>query len=838
MDLWTRQAGWPKRPRFATADIDDSAASVRSSSSAARQTPSRIARKTPRDSSEEATFGPISRVEFRCRTEAEDFPAARHLSRRAKRTLVSACAAHGVKFKVLQSMLDSRVAGLGDTTIDGLSSPASNIAPDHVPQIAYRADIDVLRAVAVLSVLCFHWHVPPFFGGFVGVDVFFVISGFLITQAIANEVIAGHFSFVRFYERRVRRIFPALYVVIAVTCVAAWFLLLPPQMTELANSITAVTVFSSNILFWHEADYFDGPAALKPLLHTWSLSVEEQFYLVFPSLMLLIMRRSATSREVRNAATALMVIGIGSFAYNVWQVAAQPSSAFYLSPGRAWEFLVGSILAMRCIPTMKGRTVQFFGATLGIIMILYAAIMFRPHTPFPGVAALLPCLGTAICIWANTGRVPGRIELKLTPVAELYGKISYSLYLWHWPAWVLAKLWLRPEADFAASTKFVMFVLTTAVSCASYKIVEQPFRNRMVFGRTALLASAGAASVLLSVFGVGAWASNGFSSRVSPEIAALAGYAAYSRSVPYRENICFLQPSQRIEEFNVKECLSSRSDMRNVLLIGDSLAAAYLPGIRRATSETEINILQANSAACQPFWDLKQAHLLNCDAMNRLVRGYLHSNPPAVAIISANWRYYSQYLGYERFMALLHATIDDITPNSDVILLGPSIEYEEPLPQLLASAALRGTNLSHPPKWVKPAVFELDNKMRADFATTSKLTYVSLLDANCPDQSCPILVGDIPLEWDSIHLTVAGSEKVIAAAIPQMAMALFGHSRSAKCRMPLRQENGARLRETWKSPTDCGSGLSSLLVGRRPEAIPPEPPPDRRATVGLGRGHP
>ena len=128
-------------------------------------------------------------------------------------------------------MLDSRVAGLGDTTIDGLSSPASNIAPDHVPQIAYRADIDVLRAVAVLSVLCFHWHVPPFFGGFVGVDVFFVISGFLITQAIANEVIAGHFSFVRFYERRVRRIFPALYVVIAVTCVAAWFLLLPPQMT-------------------------------------------------------------------------------------------------------------------------------------------------------------------------------------------------------------------------------------------------------------------------------------------------------------------------------------------------------------------------------------------------------------------------------------------------------------------------------------------------------------------------------------------------------------------------------------------------------------------------------
>jgi len=303
------------------------------------------------------------------------------------------------------NMLSLKAAVRDGAAIGNFPSSASNIAPGPISRIGYRADIDLLRAIAVLSVLCFHWHVPPFFGGFVGVDVFFVISGFLITQLITSEITSGHFSFARFYERRIRRILPALYVVIAVSCVAAWFFLLPPQMTDFTNSIAAATLFSSNILFWQETGYFDGPATLKPLLHTWSLSVEEQFYLFFPTLILLITRRSTLSREAINTTTALIVICIGSFAYNVWQVAVQPSSAFYLSPGRAWEFLLGSVLAMRCTPTTKVRSLQFFVATVGLIMILYAAIMFRPRTPFPGLAALLPCLGTATCIWANTDRV-------------------------------------------------------------------------------------------------------------------------------------------------------------------------------------------------------------------------------------------------------------------------------------------------------------------------------------------------------------------------------------------------------------------------------------------------
>lgn len=653
-------------------------------------------------------------------------------------------------------------------------SLASETAPSEGWQVRYRPDIDVLRAIAVLSVLCFHWHAPPFFGGFVGVDVFFVISGFLITRLILNEINSDQFSFARFYERRIRRILPALYLVIAATCIAAWFLLLPPQMTDLVNSITAVTFFSSNILFWQEAVYFDGPSALKPLLHTWSLSVEEQFYIVFPTLILMLMRRPAI--KVRNSTAALIVICIGSFVYNVWQVGAQPSSAFYLAPGRAWEFLVGSILAIGCVPAIKGRLVQFIVVTIGIIMVLFAAMMFRSYTPFPGVAALLPCLGTAICIWANTNRVVSPIERKLTLVAEFYGKISYSLYLWHWPVWVFAKLWLRPEADFTTSNKFVMFLLTSAVSYASYRLVEQQFRNRMIVGRSALFASAGSTSVLLLVFAMAGYISNGFSSRVSPEIAALANYGTYPRAVPYREGICFLQPSQRIQEYDFNECLLPKSNMRNLLLIGDSLAAHYLPGLRRATFGSNINILQANAAACAPFFDLAQPGFINCNDMNELVRRHLHSYPPDVVIISANWRWYSQALGYERFIALLRATIDEIKRNSEVILLGPSIEYEVPLPALLASAALRGTDLSHPPKWVKPVVFALDNKMRIDFETTSKLTYVSILGASCPDNTCPLMVGNTPLEWDAVHLTVAGSEAFIAAAVPQMATALFGRS--------------------------------------------------------------
>jgi peptidoglycan/LPS O-acetylase OafA/YrhL len=654
-----------------------------------------------------------------------------------------------------------------------MNIPVSNRVA--LPKSAYRPDIDILRAIAVLSVLCFHWGIPPFFGGFVGVDVFFVISGFLITRLIVHEVQAGEFSFAHFYERRIRRILPALYAVIAVTGFAAWYLLLPPQTIEFARSIIAVTLFSSNILFWQEAGYFDAPALTKPLLHTWSLSVEEQFYLIFPALLITLFKQLTNSAAIRDVVAALVVLAGASFAYNVWQLNVAPSSAFYLSPGRAWEFLLGSLLAVGNIPTTRMPFLQSLGGSIGIAMIITAAVRFTSKTPFPGMAALLPCIGTVLCIWANTNRKPGAIERVLTRLPLFYGKISYSLYLWHWPLWLFARLWLRPDGDFAIATKFAMFALASALSFVTFRLIEQPFRRFNTVGGQLLLVSGGMASGSVLLFGITGVELSGFPSRLSPEIAALANYALYPRSGPYRENICFLQTAQKIEEYDVGKCATPKPGMRSVLLLGDSLAAHYLPGLQQAASDHPVLILQANSAGCAPFIGLSQPVLPSCDAMNMLVKNLLHRNLADVVMLSANWRVYSDALGYDRFSELMRATIAEVPQNIPIILLGPSIQYEESVPQLLASFALRGADESRLPQLVKPAVFKLDRRMKADFDKLPDITYVSILDANCPDHRCPLMIGKIPVQWDSVHLTLPGSQLVIRGALPQMASTLFGN---------------------------------------------------------------
>jgi peptidoglycan/LPS O-acetylase OafA/YrhL len=564
-------------------------------------------------------------------------------------------------------------------------------------------------------------------------------------------------------------------LVIAATGFAAWYLLLPPQTVELARSTVAVTLFSSNILFWQEAGYFDAPALTKPLLHTWSLSVEEQFYLVFPSLLIILLKRLAVPAASRNALGALFIFAAVSFAYNVWQVGAAPSAAFYLSPGRAWEFLLGSMLAVGNIPKIKNLYVQFAVATLGITMIVAAALTFRSKTAFPGAAALLPCIGAAICIWANTYRAPGRIERNLTRLPLFYGKISYSLYLWHWPIWLFARLWLRPDEDFPPSTKLAMFALATALSFVSFRLVEQPFRDPALVGRWRLVLMGGMASASLVSVGIMGIELGGFPGRIPPDIAALSNYAHYPRSAPYRENVCFLQPFQKIEEYDVDKCATLKPGVRSVLLLGDSLAAHYLPGLQQAASDHSLLILQANSAGCAPLIGFSQPALPNCNAMNLLAENLLNKSPPDVAMLSANWRVYSEALGYQRFLELVRTTIAKMPQNIPIIFLGPSIQYEESLPQLLASLALRGADLSDLPQLVKPKLFELDDRMKADLGATPNVTYVSILTANCPDRKCPVLLGKIPLQWDAVHLTVPGSQRVIAAALPQMTSTLFGN---------------------------------------------------------------
>lgn len=333
----------------------------------------------------------------------------------------------------------------------------------------YRPDVDGLRAIAVTLVLLFHAGLG-FSGGFIGVDVFFVISGFLITGLILKEQDAGKFSLANFWVRRIRRIIPAATVVVVTVLVAGFFLLLPSDFEDLGKSTIAQQLMLSNVYFWRNTGYFDGPADLKPLLHTWSLAVEEQFYLGYPFLLMFLHRWGRKATFV-----TLMVLGLGSLAISEYGVHHHPSATFFLLPTRAWELLIGGLI---CFLPKPNRMPSWFLALvswLSLAAILGAAWFYNSNTPFPGLAALLPCVATALLIYVNTVRLSFPAAVLATKPMVVVGLMSYSLYLWHWPVLAFARYWIIESQTFAFSLLAV--VASVPLAFVSWKYVETPLRR-------------------------------------------------------------------------------------------------------------------------------------------------------------------------------------------------------------------------------------------------------------------------------------------------------------------------------------------------------------------------
>ncbi|MDJ0757878.1 MAG: acyltransferase family protein [Woeseiaceae bacterium] len=353
----------------------------------------------------------------------------------------------------------------------------------------YRAEIDGLRAVAVVPVLFFHAGFEQFSGGFVGVDVFFVISGYLITSIIWKEMEQGSFSLLDFYERRARRILPALFFVILVSIPFAWIWLLPRDLLDFAQSIVAVVTFSSNVLFWLESDYFATAAELKPLLHTWSLAVEEQYYILFP-LFLMVMWRSGANVIYCVLAFVFAI----SLAMAQWSAFSHPNAAFYLLPTRGWEILLGAFCAFYLMKKGAVACTVFSqtGSAFGLILIAIAVHGFDESTPTPSLYTVVPTLGTALVILLA---VPGTLANALLSrkVFVMLGLVSYSLYLWHQPILALAKY--RSPQELSAGYSLWLLFISVLLAIVSWRTIEAPFRRknktsrRLVFGSSALCAS-------------------------------------------------------------------------------------------------------------------------------------------------------------------------------------------------------------------------------------------------------------------------------------------------------------------------------------------------------------
>jgi peptidoglycan/LPS O-acetylase OafA/YrhL len=622
-----------------------------------------------------------------------------------------------------------------------------------------------LRALAVLSVIGFHFEAPRVFGGFVGVDLFFVISGFLITGIIQREMREGVFSLAGFYERRLRRLLPPLYVMIALMAIPSLHFLLTSECLDYFRSAVAVVTFTSNFFFWSQSGYFDHAALEKPLLHSWSLAVEEQFYLVLPPVLWLVLRFAKGARLA--LPMALAALGAGSLSLCLWlTLSGRSESAFFLSPPRAWEFLIGAALTLDGVPVLRNRILQHALRGVAVVLILVPVFTYQQGPDFPGYRALLPCAGAALFIWCGTG-IPNRVRhpLSFLAILRFVGQMSYSLYLWHWPLFTFARF-AKPGLVLTAGDKTMLFALTVALSYLSWRFVEQPFRARTwITSRRDAFRCAGAGSALLLV-GLG-WGM--FSSRVSSAAdraaAQLDAYSSYDFRSLYRFGSCFAPAGGTFDE----TCIGLAAGKTNVLLWGDSLAAHYFHGLSRNADPEGLNILQATQPACMPTFEAATQGHLPCRNFDAQLQAYFGDHKPDLVILSADWLEYARPPRFEGMIADLKVTIARLTASGiRAVLLGPSVQFKSRLPAMLLRAEVGGADI-RADDFVLPDIFALDRMMQAALPARDGFSYVSVLDAVCPERQCPVTIdGGIPLSWDHAHLTAEGSVYVTARLLPEL----------------------------------------------------------------------
>ena len=503
----------------------------------------------------------------------------------------------------------------------------------------YRPDIDGLRGVAVSSVVLFHAHIPGFSGGFVGVDIFFVISGFLITGIICEKLKDGTFTFEDFYVRRIRRIFPALFVVYVVSFFAGLALSMPDELKAFGKSLITSATFVSNLHFYDQSGYFDAPSLSKPLLHTWSLSVEEQFYVLWPVAMVLLWRfvRPALWLPILLAGMLVSVI------YAEWQLGlGNQSAAFYMPLARAWELLAGAALALTIARLRITGRVRECMAACGLVLIAAAIVGLSEVDSFPGLTAGIPCLGTLLLIAAGHQQAPALSRFYAHPVLVFAGLISYSLYLWHWP---VLSYWhqLTPGRLVSIGEAMVLIGLSIALATLSQRYVEKPFRNVQLMPQLPPLRTAVAAMCVFIVAGVLTREADGFPQRFNASASQILD--TVSQGVEFRR--CSDDPMPRWTRIRCKMIgQSDRSENPSVLLIGDSHAEHFSAALHTVLASRNLSGQVFTRAGCPPLLDARtferMAERRECDFYSGVIAKILSEDTRIrLVIIAARWANYT-----------------------------------------------------------------------------------------------------------------------------------------------------------------------------------------------------
>lgn len=607
----------------------------------------------------------------------------------------------------------------------------------------------------MVPVLLFHAHLGGMSGGFVGVDVFFVISGFLICSLIVKELDRGDFSILRFYERRCRRILPALFAMFLVTSGLASLVLMPPDMAAFGRSLLSSVCFVSNVYFWKVSGYFDGAADFKPLLHTWSLSVEEQFYLVAPYLLVGI---SAFLR--RRYLTFLIPLALGSLLLSEWGVSRTPSAAFYLLPTRFWEILLGALLAVSRTTGTERRPLREALSLAGLVSILGACFLYSEDTRFPGFAALAPCVGAALIIYAGTGgtSLVGRL-LASTPFVFI-GKISYSLYLWHWPLFALYRYRVARELTWVEAV--ILLTASFGLAVLSWRFVEAPFRQaRAGSGRRAVFLGSGAGALAAATFAGTAMATGGLPSRVPGfEIVATPGEDEYDVG---GQGTCFLDDTQQVSDWGRDQCWVTRGQGPRVLLWGDSFAAHYVPGIKHRAHLVKADILQYTLSACPPVIGFNTLSNPPCNAFNQQVLDVIREYDIKGVIVSGRWDYaLRRHVQPEQIRASLERVLSS---GVDVHVIGQSPLFGNQVQTLFAQM---GGSSAQPDGW-GTVTFSTDLNEKIASAAPSGIKFIDPLQQFCKLPSCQYREQGKFMIWDEGHFSAYGSEVAVEKYFPYVA---------------------------------------------------------------------
>jgi peptidoglycan/LPS O-acetylase OafA/YrhL len=621
--------------------------------------------------------------------------------------------------------------------------------------LKYLPHVDGIRAFAVLPVVLFHLGVAGVPGGFVGVDTFFVISGYLITGILWREMDGrsgdpGRFSIWAFYQRRALRILPALVVVLAAVVIASAFVQTAAAQAALGRQVLAATLFVSNFYFWQNEDYFAADPSSQPLLHTWSLAVEEQFYLLFPLLLLLVARW--LNKRVLVVLAAMIA---ASLAASILLTPVEPGTAFYLLPTRAWELGAGAFLAIWQM--RRGRTSSNpWIATVGLALVLGSIFLIDKSMPFPGAVAIAPVLGATLLIgWARDTWV-GRV-LELRPLIYI-GAISYSLYLWHWPVIVF---WRTMTGNALDPLEIVLlFAISFALAALSTAFIEKPFRTRKARDLSPRRVLIPATAVILVCATVGGlWTRYHFNvipmSTAAEEIAETAEYAeAASYREQFRRGTCFFSGKEdgAFETYDKKVCATPDPDALNVLVIGDSHGAMWWRALDLAYPDA--NVMQATASGC---FGLKTGGGEDeCLKLRDWVWGELIPGGDIDAVVLAG-RWQSSHLrAVEATIAALEAE------GIRTVVMGPTVEYDGDLPLLLARSVQAQREFDFETFRIHQRD-EVNAQARAIADSAGADAFIDVIDVLCGDTpECVLQTPDgTPMQFDYGHLTLAGTEWVM-----------------------------------------------------------------------------